>query len=111
MDGRLTPLLPAFTLLKAGLPIAGVPATLVSAADSEYLDELKRLNTELDMLSCVLSVDEGSRLSAGVLERMGVAGLTARGKREPELRDLSGKPAVSGLGLATGIAEGPRESG
>ena len=81
--------------------MAGVPATLVSAADSAYRDEPSRLKVELDMLSCVLSVDEGSRVSSGVigvLDLIGVAGLTALGKREPELRERNGNPAASGLG-------------
>jgi hypothetical protein len=96
------------------LPVSGDAATLVSA--SEALDWLMRLKTELLMLYWVLSVEEGSRLRMGVLERMGVVGLTARGIWETEVRDRSGKPAVSGLGLVVETAvlaadgEGMRES-
>lgn len=78
------------------LPTAGDPI-----ADSESRDcPLSRLNVELAMLNCVLSVIDESRCwRFGVLQRMGVLGLTALGRREPELRDRRGKP----LGLQPGL--------
>jgi hypothetical protein len=105
IDGRLLSPPPVRIPLTSGLLMAGVPATLVSAADSAYRDEPSRLKVELDMLSWVLSVEEGSRASAGVPERMGVAGLTARGKREEELRERMGNPLLSALGLAGTVVE------
>lgn len=84
-------------VISAGLLTCGVPATLVSAM--EAFDMLRRLKTELLMLYCVLSVDDGSRLRIGVLDRIGVAGLTASGNREPEPRERSGYPTASGVGL------------
>ena len=91
--------------ITAGLRVVGgVPATLVAA--SETLDWLIRLKTESLMLYWVLSVDERSRLSMGVLERMGVDGLIASGSRDPDLRDRSWKPARSGLELLAGMAPG-----
>lgn len=90
--------------IMAGLAAGGVPATLVSA--SECREALSLLKVELLRLYWVLSVEERSRLRTGVLERMGVDGLTASGRRDPEVRDRRVNPAVSGLGLPAEIAAG-----
>jgi hypothetical protein len=87
--------------------VGGVPATLVSAR--EALDRLMRSKTELVMLYCVLSADDGSRWRFGVPARMGVAGLTARGSREPDGRERNWKPTCSRFGLAGGFAPGDGE--
>jgi hypothetical protein len=42
---------------------------------------------ELLLLYCVLSEEEVSRLKTGVLDRIGVAGWTGRGRRELEVRE------------------------
>jgi len=101
---------------KGELSRAGVPATLVSAA--EYREcPLSRLKVELLMLTWVLSVEDGSRLRVGipdwgVPDRMGVTGLTGWGRREPEFRERRGKPGDSGVGLLlTGRRDGPGEFG